>query len=160
MKMKPWLLVVLLLLPISASAQGTRVDTWTPALSSERGQRVAEIASWGTVGTALALDVKASWDAPDRAHQLQLTAARAFINISWATIVKGLTNRERPDGSDRQSFYSQHTALAFSTLGGPRTSISLSLAVGTGAGRVAANKHWLTDVLAGAAVGAITSRIR
>lgn len=54
----------------------------------------------------------------------------------------------------------ERAADAFAGLGGPRLEFALPLAVSTGGLRVAADKHWLTDVLAGAAVGAITSRIR
>lgn len=142
------LLLVFMLVAVPVAAQQTTT------------QRAADYASYATVGTTLALDGLAAWKSDHRAHDLQLFAARVFVTVVWADIAKGLVHRTRPDGSDDKSFYSMHTALAFSTLGGPRLQFSLPLAIGTGTGRVVGKKHYVTDVLVGAAVGALTSRIR
>jgi membrane-associated phospholipid phosphatase len=53
-----------------------------------------------------------------------------------------------------------HTALAFSAVGGKRLAFTLPLAISTGGLRVAAGKHYVTDVLTGAAIGYATSFIR
>ncbi len=50
--------------------------------------------------------------------------------------------------------------VGFSTVGSSRLAFSLPLAIGTGGLRVAAGKHWVSDVLVGAGVGLLTSRIR
>lgn len=147
-------------LPSAVAAQGTSLDKLTPALPTAGERRAASIASWVTVGTLIALDTRASWKSEDRSHALNMQAARLFATWTMASLAKGLANRERPDGSDRQSFYSMHTAMAFQTLGGPRVAFALPVSVGTGGLRVAAGKHWLTDVLVGAGVGALTSRLR
>ena len=144
----------------SASAQGTSFDRLTPAFPTAGERTAADVASWVTVGTAVALDLRAAWRSGDRKHQLHLAGARIFATWTLASLAKGLAHRERPDGSNNLSFYSMHTAMAFQTLGGPRVSVALPLSVGTGGLRVAAGKHWLTDVLVGAGVGALTSRIR
>lgn len=160
--MKRMLHIVALLtcLAAPAAAQGTSFDRLTPALPTAGERRAASIASWVTVGTLIALDTRASWKRDDRAFALQMEGVRLFATFTVATLAKGLAHRERPDGSDRQSFYSMHTAMAFQTLGGPRVLVAVPLSVGTGGLRIAAGKHWLTDVLVGAGVGSLTSRLR
>ena len=155
-------MALVLMLPSASYAQALPIDGLTPPFPSERAQTIANAVSWGTVGAAMALDFADAWRSHpnDRAHAVQLFAVRAFVNVVAATTVKGLTDRLRPDGSDRQSHYSQHAAHAFSTMGGARLSFVLPLAVTSGGLRIGAKKHYLTDVLAGAAVGALTSRIR
>jgi hypothetical protein len=152
--------VFLLVNPTLARSQGA-LDRMTPPLPTTSERRVADWVSLGTVGLDMTLDFKAAWEnRNDRTHQLQLFAVRAGLTYGWASIAKGLAHRVRPDGSNDQSFYSMHTAYAFSTLGGPRLAVSLPLAVSSGGLRIAAGKHYLTDVLVGAGVGAITSRLR
>ena len=74
--------------------------------------------------------------------------------------IKLATRRQRPDGSDRLSFPSGHTANAFAVARliqchyGGRWAAPLYL-VGalTAAGRLEDSRHYLSDVLMGAAVG-------
>jgi membrane-associated phospholipid phosphatase len=85
-----------------------------------------------------------------------LYGLRLGVTYGAAFAAKKLVHRERPcapldcgiDNPDF-SFYVGHTALAFSTLGGPRLSVALPLAISTGGLRVAGGKHYLTDVLVG-----------
>ena len=75
---------------------------------------------------------------------------------------------ERPDGSSMNSFPSGHTATAF--MGAELlyqeykdTSIWYGIsgylvAAGTGAFRMYNNKHWLTDVVAGAGIGILSTK--
>ena len=88
--------------------------------------------------------------------------------------LKDLTNRERPDGSNRRSFPSGHSSKASSRAaltihnlqhsGLPQWSKQLSvvgmhtLAVGTGLARVEAEKHHLSDVIFGYAAGRFIAR--
>jgi len=80
-------------------------------------------------------------------------------------ILKRAIGRERPDGSDRLSFPSGHAAFAFSTavvLGSyyPRLKLPLyALASLVTLSRVYLERHYPSDVLAGAIVGAISARI-
>lgn len=146
-----------------------------PSIVSAQGfptageRKAADVASWLTVGAALTLDVSAhctdTWDACHDA--LVLSAVRIGVTVGATALIKHIVHRDRPCASftpactpGNDSFYSMHTALAFSSLGGPRIAIAIPLAVSTGGLRVAAGKHWWTDVLVGAGVGALTSRIR
>lgn len=84
-------------------------------------------------------------------------------------ILKSATHIKRPDGSSNNSFPSGHTATAF--MGAEflwqeykTTSIwygiaGYTVAAGTGMFRVYNNRHWLTDVAAGAGIGMLSTKI-
>jgi len=159
-------LVISLCFAISAFAQSTPLDTLTPPLPTHNERLAADIASYVPVVINLTLDTKASWDAPDRKLAFEKEAVRLGVTIGVSEAVKLLVHRERPCypscgiDSPTSSFYSMHTALAFSALGGPRFEIAFPLAITAGGLRVAAGKHYLTDVLVGAAAGTAASFIR
>ena len=83
--------------------------------------------------------------------------------------LKNITRVERPDGSSRNSFPSGHTATAF--MGAeflwqeykdvsPWIGVAgYTIAAGTGFFRMYNNRHWLNDVLAGAGIGILSSKI-
>ena len=99
----------------------------------------------------------------DKAGRKQFYQAFA-TNVATAYTLKSLVDKERPDGSDNDSFPSGHTALAF---GGAsfihkRYGLEYSIPAYVGASfvgysRIHADKHDTTDVLAGAALGTLTS---
>lgn len=138
----------------------------TPPLPTRPERTAADVASWATVAADVALDTRASWECPDRARCLERQGLRTAAVYTTVFAAKIWVHRDRPCapdcGIDRPdtSFFSGHTALAFSTLGGPRLAVALPLAISTGGLRVAAGKHFVSDVLMGALVGAATSRIR
>lgn len=159
------LALALLLSAAPAEAQSTALDRLTPPLPTPTERSIADLASWGTVAAALALDTKASWDQADRRRAFEREGLRLGLTYTVAEIVKLAVHRDRPCApscgidSPTSSFYSLHTAFGFSTLGGPRLAVSLPLAISTGGLRIAAGKHYLTDVLVGAAAGALASRL-
>jgi membrane-associated phospholipid phosphatase len=81
-------------------------------------------------------------------------------------VLKNATRVERPNGSARNSFPSGHTAMAF--MGAellrreywevsPWIGVAgYAVAAGTGFFRMYNNRHWLTDVLAGAGIGILS----
>jgi membrane-associated phospholipid phosphatase len=133
---------------------------------SASARQASDIMSWGTVLGNLTLDTVQSAQCADRVHCFKMQAIRDGVTLGAVVGVKALVHRLRPCAPDcgrddpDASFFSGHTAFAFSALGGPRLSFALPLAIGTGGMRVTAGKHWLTDVLVGAGVGTLTSRIR
>ncbi|MBW3127146.1 phosphatase PAP2 family protein [Hymenobacter profundi] len=92
------------------------------------------------------------------------------INNTLTSNLKNLAQVERPYGNqDYSSFPSQHTSAAFAAAtfmhreyGGRSVWYSVggySVATATAAIRVLGNKHWLSDVLAGAGVGILSTEL-
>ena len=96
-------------------------------------------------------------------------AFSAAIMAGVVESIKRTAKEERPDGTDNRSFPSGHTATAFMTATmltkeyghlNPWIGIgAYSVAAGTGAMRVANNKHWVSDVLTGAGIGIIATEV-
>lgn len=157
----------------TASAQGLRpVDTWLSPLPTAGERKAADIASWATDVTVIALDVRATWkahceDTWDACEAALFKTGLRYGTVYGATfLLKKAFARTRPCapacGSDNPdfSFPSGHTASAFAAVGGPSIYVAVPLAVTTGGLRIAAGKHWLTDTLFGAGIGLAASRIR
>lgn len=102
----------------------------------------------------------------------RMIVSDAFSAILMGSVVNTLkrtTNVERPDGSNRHSFPSGHTATAFMTATmfykeyghkSPWIGVgAYSMATVTGLMRMANNKHWLSDVLTGAGIGILSTEI-
>lgn len=113
---------------------------------------VAGHLSDGLVAAALAADTVSSWRSHNRRRAFSCQVLRLGFTLGVAELTKRLVHRDRPDGSDAKSFFSGHTAAAMASAGW-RVDVGIPIAVGAGYLRMAANKHYATDVLAGAAVG-------
>ncbi|WP_354624309.1 phosphatase PAP2 family protein [Psychromonas sp. MME2] len=125
------------------------------ALSDKKWENISDIGVYSLLGTALALPaVRDDWEGTRQAgYSILLASGVTFVG-------KALINEERPDKSDNDSFPSGHTTRAFASattlhrrygweIGFPAYAVA-SL---TGGARVAADKHYWHDVLAGAAIG-------
>lgn len=92
-----------------------------------------------------------------------------LIMGSTVTLLKQTGNVIRPDGSSNNSFPSGHTATAFmgaEFLFQEYKDISIwygisgyIIATGTGFFRMYNNRHWLTDISAGAGIGILSTKI-
>lgn len=97
-----------------------------------------------------------------------LSTATLIMGASVLTL-KSTTNVTRPDGSSDDSFPSGHTAVAFmgaEFLWQEYKEVSVwygisgyAVAIGTGFFRMYNNRHWLTDVAAGAGIGILSTKI-
>ncbi len=107
-----------------------------------------------------------------RSSWQRMLVSDAFSMAIMGSIVltlKNATHVERPDGSNKHSFPSGHTAMAFMTATmlskeyGDRSAWysigAYSMAATTGLTRMANNKHWLSDVLAGAGFGILSTEL-
>ncbi len=128
------------------------------SLASETGRKVANVASWVTVGAEGAVYGVNAWKAEDRKRSVLCTLGELATTSASVRIIKAIVGRERPDHSDNRSFPSGHTAFAALMQGAFRgddgkhwRALLWPLAVGSG--RVLARKHYPTDVMAGAALG-------
>ena len=79
--------------------------------------------------------------------------------------LKLATGRERPDGSDHLSFPSGHSAVTFAAatvierhLGWRKAILGYAIASYVATSRLHDDKHWLSDVVFGAAVGTVAGR--
>lgn len=105
------------------------------------------------------------FDAPKASH-LGMDLLRAQI-VTTALVhpIKFATRRQRPDGSNAQSFPSGHAAVTFAGatvlerhLGWRKAFLAYAAATYVAASRLHDNRHYLSDVAFGAAVGTIAGR--
>lgn len=113
-----------------------------------------------------AFGVKAKHSFKDRTIVL---GTSYLIMSSTVLILKSTANVERPDGSSFNSFPSGHTATAF--MGAEILwqeykdqsvwygILGYSLAITTGAFRVYNDRHWVNDVIMGAGIGLLSTKI-
>jgi hypothetical protein len=97
-----------------------------------------------------------------------LVMANIFANGTVFS-VKSWSHEKRPDGSDYQSFPSGHTAEAFAGAEFMRMEYKdvspwygvagYAMATATGLLRMYNDKHWMSDVVAGAGVGIASTRL-
>jgi membrane-associated phospholipid phosphatase len=104
-------------------------------------------------------------DQPKAAHLgMDLLQAQIMSEILVEPI-KFAVHRERPDGSDHQSFPSGHASVTFATatvierhLGWRKSLLGYAIASYVAMSRIHDNRHYLSDVVFGAAVGTIAGR--
>lgn len=123
---------------------------------SEDKARIGDLIGSGAPGLLIGLG-QLYFDKPNGEAML-----KSWVAVSlWTGALKTLVGRQRPGGSEnRQSWPSGHTSVSFATataLGmayGWKVGVPAGLlAVGVGASRLADNRHWMSDVVGGAAVG-------
>ena len=110
--------------------------------------------------------VKGKYDFVDRSLIYLVSLSVAGLTTG---IIKSSTDVWRPDGSDNRSMPSSHTALAFVSatfLHEEYKDQSIwygiagySIATASGVLRMLNNKHWMSDVLVGAGLGILTTKV-
>nr|WP_254219086.1 phosphatase PAP2 family protein [Vibrio mimicus] len=129
--------------------------------NAKNWETFSDIGTYGLVGLALAMPAyQSDWQGITQAGLSIATASGVGL------LTKSLVDEERPDGSDNNSFPSNHTANAFAAA----TTLNIrygwevglpayGIAALSGLGRVEGNKHYWRDVLAGAALGTVSAWI-
>ena len=105
----------------------------------------------------------------DRTNLALLVVKSEALMLTTVAITKYATHHERPDGSDNRSFPSGHTAQAFLAASIVHTELrhksqwygigAYTVAAGVGAFRMLNNRHWESDVFAGAGVGILSAHL-
>lgn len=149
------LLVALLLVPTTASAQAIFLDPPQPPLSASE-RKVADYMSTAVAAATVGL---AEWQAArsnDPKGNLLKFNLKEGLTVAVSTAVKKLVSRNRPDLSDNQSFFSEHTAITATAICSiSDRKIGIGATVLVGAGRVLAWRHFLSDVLTGGLIGSV-----
>ena len=130
---------------------------------------IDDFSQWAPAASVFALDafgVKAKHSLRDRTV---IFATSYAIMTATVMSLKSITKVERPDGSSKNSFPSGHTATAFAgaeMLWQEYKDKSIwygiagyAVATGTGLFRIYNNRHWLTDVAAGAGNGILSTKM-
>jgi membrane-associated phospholipid phosphatase len=108
--------------------------------------------------------------ARDNLKDMTLIYGAAYILSMGSTQgLKIITKKTRPDGSENNSFPSAHTSFAFTSADllyleygekYPLVAVAgYATAAATGILRIMNNKHWFADVVVGAGLGMISSRL-
>lgn len=132
-----------------------------PSPAAARGHGWSKASSVGRdllVGAALGVPVmQGDWRGDLQAGARLLAAGGATF------VLKELIHERRPDGSDNKSFPSGHTSVSFAAAAtlekryGWKAGLpALVVASFVGLARVQADKHYVHDVVAGAAIGSIS----
>ncbi|MBG6062295.1 hypothetical protein IWX83_002093 [Flavobacterium sp. CG_9.1] len=112
-----------------------------------------------------AMGIKGKSNFKDRS----IILAASYLLVAATTLpLKNITHVQRPDGSSFNSFPSGHTATAFASaefLWQEYKDVSVwygisgyIIATGTGFFRMYNDRHWLTDVAAGAGIGVLCTK--
>lgn len=125
-----------------------------------------QFAPYALLGGVVALGVESR---DDRVNLLLVIAKSEAIMLSSVYAVKAATGILRPDGSDRLAFPSGHVAQAFLAASIVHTELrdkspwygvgAYTIASSVAAFRMINNKHWQSDVVAGAGFGILSAHL-
>lgn len=121
-------------------------------------RQVADWLSTGLVAANVALETVAAVRADDRKHALGCLALRNGIAIGVSELGKRIVHRTRPDGSDQHSWPSEHAAVSMVN-GGWSFAWGMSIALGAGELRGAADRHFVSDIFTGWSVGLLARQV-
>jgi membrane-associated phospholipid phosphatase len=146
------------LLMVPALAAGLLLSPHAAYASDKDWQTVSDVGAYSLMAFSIGLPVVKK----DKHGVFQASGAL----IATSVVTEGLKEafpKTRPDGSDRKSFPSGHTSRSFSSAAtifnryGPSYGVpAFAVASLVGVARVQGNKHFWTDVIAGAALGTAT----
>lgn len=128
-------------------------------------QKLAGVFSNVTLGSNITLDTIDSLRHENKKHAILCQAARFGITAGAAELTKITVHRTRPDGSDRKSFFSGHTALSsvsdglHDDHGKGYKAVTVSFSVSTAYFRGAADKHYISDTIVGFLVGLAAQQV-
>jgi membrane-associated phospholipid phosphatase len=123
---------------------------------------------WAYPLTLLGIGITSFWQNNDKAmafHKFEYVITSFEVTVIITNLLKWSVGRERPNKQSTTSFPSGHTSGSFvvaatmDELYGFRVGLPAYVIAGlVGIERIHDNKHWLTDVFAGAALGTVIGR--
>lgn len=129
---------------------------------------VDDYLKWVPVAAVYALNMAGIRGKHNFADRTILLGMSSLITTGSTFAIKSATNRLRPDGSTYNSFPSGHTAIAFMSAQfmweeyhevSPWYGVAgYAVAATTGALRIYNNRHWVSDVVAGAGLGILSTK--
>lgn len=121
------------------------------------------------IAIAYGLDAVGVKSKTDIANRTAILLKSELIMYATVGLIKNTAHTLRPDGSANNSFPSGHTAQAFAAATFLNEEykdrfkwmpfVSYGIASGVGALRIANNKHYISDVLVGAGIGILSTKI-
>ncbi len=133
------------------------------------GTRIDDYIQYLPIFMVYALDVTGIKGRNNFSDKTAILATSSILTLITVRSIKAAIGRQRPDGRAFNSFPSGHTATAFMAAEFFRLEygdISPWLGIAgytsaalTGGMRIYNNRHWLTDVIAGAGIGIICSKV-
>lgn len=124
---------------------------------------------WSPAAAVIGLNIAGVHEKHPFGDELSIYGVSTLIMAGSVFGLKHITHEERPDHSGFTSFPSGHTATAFAAAEWFRTEYwqrspwigmaGYAAAAATGVLRVYNNRHWVSDVVAGAAIGFLSTRI-
>ena len=155
--------------------ESDELKSWNLQLRQEVSEHIDEkvtlddLTQWAPAGTVFALDAFGIRGKNSFRDQSTILLTSYVIMTASVLSLKSITRVERPDGTSKNSFPSGHTATAFAGaefLWQEYRHKSIwygiagyAVATGTGIFRVYNNRHWITDVVAGAGIGILSKKI-
>jgi len=127
--------------------------------TSKFGDLMGKMVPNGAYALGMYLHYLSSKSSRSSYRTLYMLEVSAYSGLT-ATVLKVLANERRPNGSDRKSFPSGHTTTAFAFAAAVAEEHpwyyavpAYALATFVGFSRINDNKHYLHDVVGGAAIG-------
>jgi hypothetical protein len=145
--------------------EGLKEELWTE--HPHRHLAVDNYLQWTPAAGVYMLDLAGVKGRHDLTGQTIIYSLSTLMMGTGVLATKHLFREERPDGTNRLSFPSGHTATAFAAAEFLRREYGYrspwygiagyAMAFGTGFLRIYNNRHWMSDVLAGAGIGILST---
>lgn len=140
--------------------------SWWASSKVGSSNRAVDVAQFLPYAATLGLGEMGVSARHGRRDRILLTATTFLLVEGMTRGVKGRSWEVRPDGTDRHSFPSGHSARAFAgaelvrmEYGAEWGTAAYLAASGVALWRVRDNRHWWNDVIAGAGLGMLSARL-
>jgi hypothetical protein len=157
-------------------ANGSGEESFKNEFEEERDEHFAnfhthidDYLQYAPIGLAYSLDAIGMHSKTEFTNRTVILLKSELLMTGLVTTIKNTTHDLRPDGSAHNSFPSGHTAQAFAAatflteeFGNEykwTPFLAYSMATSVGLMRVANNRHYISDVLVGAGIGIISTKV-